>query len=641
MRLYGGTSKQFIQDSVRGQISEKLKRAFFRHFRYEPPNSEVRSWQNSLRAMSQVFEHSGLLDHGVLLEYQLPLSSRRLDCIICGKDKNRAPNAVIVELKQWEKCVDADGKNEVRTWLGGTEREVLHPSVQVGQYKMYLEDTHPAFYSPPNPISLNSCVYLHNHHPKKNDVLFSDKFSDILKQNPLYTADDFDEIRSFLKKRLIAGDGLSLLKSIEENKFRPSKKLMEHVSGVIKGKAEYILLDDQLVVYDKVFACIKKGFHRNKKTVLIVNGGPGTGKSVIALNLMADLLRDGYNAHYATGSRAFTETLRKVIGTRGAVQFKYFNSYGPAENESVDVLICDESHRIREYSWSMYIPKAKRTNTLQIEELINASKVLVFFIDDRQVVRPNEVGSNIHIENNAKRLDCEISKYKLDVQFRCAGSESFVNWVNNTLGIERTANVLWDSNDDFDFKIMDSPEALENAIREKAQKGYSSRLTAGFCWPWSKKPKTDGTLVEDVIIGDYKRPWNARPEATRLPANIPKSNYWAYDPNGLNQIGCIYTAQGFEFDYVGVIFGKDLIYDFDCQEWVGIKKHSYDTVVKRSQDKYVDLVKNTYRVLISRGLKGCYVYFLDKDTERFFRSRMDTFEQRYEDDHISTSRMKI
>lgn len=397
MRLYAGSSEQFILDSVRGQISEKLKGAFFRQYRYEPSINEVRSWQNSLRAMSQVVEHSGLLDHGILLEYQLPLSSKRLDCIVCGHDANSAPNAVIVELKQWENCEEAAGKNEVLTWVGGAHREVLHPSVQVGQYRMYLEDTHPSFYSPPDPIALSSCVYLHNHHSQKNDVLFSSKFSDVLKSNPLYTADDFDEIKNFLRNRLKIGEGLSLLSAIEANRFRPSKKLMDHVSGVIKGKAEYVLLDEQLVVYDKVFACIKKGFHHNKKTVLIVNGGPGTGKSVIAINLMADLLRGGYNAHYATGSRAFTETLRKIIGTRGQVQFKYFNSYQTAEFDSVDVLICDEAHRIREYSWSMYTPKANRSNTPQIEELINAAKVCVFLLDDRQVVRPNEVGSKSHI----------------------------------------------------------------------------------------------------------------------------------------------------------------------------------------------------------------------------------------------------
>jgi len=626
MRLYAGSSEQFIQDTARNQISEKLKRAFFSEYRYDPSPGEVRSWQNSLRAMSQVVEHSELLDHGVLLEYQLPLSSRRLDCILCGRDEQEMPNAVVVELKQWEACEPADGKNEVLTWLGNSQREVLHPSVQVGRYRMYLEDTHPAFYSPPNPIGLSSCAYLHNHHYSKEDPLFSDKFSVQLKEAPLFTADDFDEIRSFLRHRLLAGDGLSFLNTIEENKYRPSKKLMEHVSNVISGKAEYILLDEQLVVYDKVFACVKKGFHQNKKTILIVNGGPGTGKSVIALNLMADLLSSGYNAHYATGSRAFTETLRKIIGARGSVQFKSFNSYGNAESNAVDVLICDESHRIREYSWSMFTPKAKRTNVPQIEELINAAKVCVFLIDDRQVVRPNEVGSKKYIEGYTKEMNCTISDYKLDVQFRCAGSESFVNWIENTLGIEQTANVLWKGDENFDFEILYTPQEVEDKIREKADQGISARMTAGFCWPWSKRLNSDRTLVKDVVIGDYQRAWNARPEATRLAPGIPKSNFWAYDPNGIDQVGCVYTAQGFEFDYVGVIFGKDLVFDFEQQTWFGDKRHSFDTVVKRSQDKFDDLVKNTYRVLLSRGLKGCYVCFLDKDTENFVRSRIDTKE---------------
>jgi len=346
MRLYAGSSKQFIQDTVRNQISGKLKHAFFREYRYDPSPGEIRSWQNSLRAMSQVVEQSDLLDHGVLLEYQLPLSSRRLDCLLCGRNNIEKPNAVIVELKQWDQCEPAEGENEVLTWLGGSEREVLHPSVQVGRYRMYLEDTHPAFYNPPEPIDLNSCAYLHNHHYKKKDPLFAEKFSEQLKENPLFTADDFDDLKGFLQANLIAGGGLSLLKKIEENKFRPSKKLMNHVSDVIRGKDEYILIDEQLIVYDKVFSSIKKGFHNKNKTILIVNGGPGTGKSVIALNLMADLLRQRYNAHYATGSRAFTETLRKIVGARGAVQFKYFNSYSDADSNAVDVLLCDESHRI-------------------------------------------------------------------------------------------------------------------------------------------------------------------------------------------------------------------------------------------------------------------------------------------------------
>ena len=399
---------------------------------------------------------------------------------------------------------------------------------------------------------------------------------------------------------------------------------MVHVSEVIKGNPQYVLLDEQQIVYDKVFAAARTGFHDRKKKVIVVKGGPGTGKSVVAINLMADLLKNGYNAHYATGSKAFTETLRKVIGRRGSVQFKYFNSYMEAESNDVDVLICDEAHRIRKASHNQWTPKGKRTGQPQIEELINAAKVSVYFIDDDQIVRPNEIGSVDHIKEYAETEGAQIEEYELEAQFRCSGSDGFVNWINNTLHIRRTANTIWNGTEEtFDFRIMDSVEELDDIIRQKAKKGDTARLMAGFCWPWSKKLNPDGTLIEDVVIGDYVRPWNAHPNASNLAKGIPKAPLWAYDPGGIDQVGCVYTAQGFEFDYAGVIFGQDLRYDLDEQTWIGDKTASHDTTVKRSKDQFLDLVKNTYRVLLSRGMKGCYVYFMDKNTERFFKSRME------------------
>ena len=197
-----------------------------------------------------------------------------------------------------------------------------------------------------------------------------------------------------------------------------------------------------------------------------------------------------------------------------------------------------------------------------------------------------------------------------------------MNWINNTLGIKRTANVIWDRQEEFDFQIFGDPLSLENAVRAKASAGHTARVTAGFCWDWSL-PDDHGLLREDIVIGDYRRPWDAKPEARKLAPGIPKASLWAYDPNGINQIGCVYTAQGFEFDYVGVIFGKDLVFDPREGKWRGIRQNSSDSVVKRSKDQFAELVKNTYRVLLSRGMKGCYVYFMDDDTRNFFRSRME------------------
>ncbi|PIT87505.1 MAG: hypothetical protein COU31_02585 [Candidatus Magasanikbacteria bacterium CG10_big_fil_rev_8_21_14_0_10_40_10] len=265
------------------------------------------------------------------------------------------------------------------------------------------------------------------------------------------------------------------------------------------------------------------------------------------------------------------------------------------------------------------------SGTPQIRELIQTSKIGVFFIDDNQNVRPNETGSAEYIKDTAVEMEYEVHEYELEAQFRCSGSEAFVNWINNTFGIKRTANVIWDQKEEFDFQIVDSPQELYKKITQKnAEKQGSARLVAGFCWPWSK-PNSDGTLVNDVRIGDFQMPWEGK-DGYKLAPGIPPASLWPDDPNGVNQIGSIYTIQGFEFDYVGVIIGPDLIYNFENQIWIALKEKSADSVVKRSGDKLVDLLKNTYRVLLTRGMKGCYVYFIDKETEKFFKSRIETGE---------------
>lgn len=622
MRLYSGMSTDFIRDTTHNQIAEKLRDAFFAYYRYRPSPGEVNSWRNSLRAMALIVQDAKLDDHGVLLEYQLPLSSKRLDFMICGSDGVLTQRAVIVELKQWDRCETSPVDKVVSTRVGGTERELLHPSIQVGQYQQYLEDGDTAFHDGEQPVKLDSCAYLHNYTAGTDDPLLDPKFSTALSKYPLFDAEGSGALSEFLSKRLSGGAGRPVLDRIEKSRQRPSRKLMENVAETIKSQSPWILLDEQLVIYERILSTINHAEFGRRKQVVLVRGGPGTGKSVLAINLLAELMRRGKNTHYATGSKAFTETLWSILGSRSKTVVKYFNSYGKADFNGVDVLICDESHRIRKTSDSRFTPKAERTNKPQIQEIIDASKVAVFFIDDRQVVRPNEIGSAPYIREVATANNCILSEYELAVQFRCAGSDGFVNWINNTLGIERTANVLWDGTESFDFRIVESPETLEAAMRDKVSNGFSARVAAGFCWPWSP-PRRDGTLEEDVIIGEYRRPWDAKPGNWKLAPGIPSASLWATDPDGINQIGCVYNIQGFELDYIGVIWGKDLVYDFDKQNWVGNKKESADQVVKRSKEQFVDLVKNTYRVLLSRGLKGCYVYFMDKDTERYFRTRME------------------
>ena len=619
MLLYQGTSDEFVSETTKNAIVDKLEGSFKRQMGYNPSEPERRSWQNSLRAMALVVSISGLKKHGVGIEYQLPGSSKRLDFMITGLSVDKKKEAVIIELKQWEKTEPGDG-DKVVTFVGQRERDVLHPSVQVGNYRQYLSDQLVALHEGETSIRLSACSYLHNYSLEKDDPLLEEKFKAVVQKNPVFSKDDVDKLVNYLNNFVPQSDNGDVLEEIVKSKAKPSKKLLEEIHRVVKDDSRYVLLDEQIVAYNRIVAEVKRSAKTGEKAAVIIRGGPGTGKSVIALNVMGELSKLGHNTHYVTGSKAFTETIRKILGTRGAQQVKFFNSYMAAEAGAIDVMVCDEAHRIRKTSNNMYTKKDKRSNKTQLEELFDASKVAVFFIDDRQVVRPDEIGSSVLIKEFAQSRGIRLYECDLTAQFRCNGSDAFINWVNHTLQIDVTANPFWEATNPYEFKVFNSPVELEKAIHAKVKEGATARMSAGFCWKWSD-PDSSGNLLDDVVVGDWRRPWDAKPGAGRLAKGIPPAALWAYDPNGIGQVGCVYTAQGFEFDYIGVIIGKDLIYRSD-QGWVGVKEESYDTMVKRSKDKFVDLVKNTYRVLLTRGMKGCYVYFTDDETRKFFESRI-------------------
>ena len=340
MRLYAGMSTEFVRDTTHNRIAEKLNDAFVRYYRYRPSPSDIGSWRNSLRAMSLIVTDAQLDDHGIMLEYQLPMSSRRLDFLVCAKDRGGKNQAIIVELKQWETCQESDADDLVTSWVGGRMRDVLHPSVQVGQYQQYLKDYNSAFYDDTDAVGLDACCYLHNYTAREGDALLAPKFEKVLNEYRLFDARRSQELSKFLAHRLAAGSGKGVLEKVEGGRARPSRKLMEHLSGAIRQHAPWILLDEQMIVYQRIRQAVRKGLEDRKKRVIIVKGGPGTGKSVLAVNLVADFLRAGINAQHATGSKAFTETIWKILGSRAKSQFRYFDHYKEAQPGSIDVLMC-------------------------------------------------------------------------------------------------------------------------------------------------------------------------------------------------------------------------------------------------------------------------------------------------------------
>jgi hypothetical protein len=621
MQLYLGSTSEFVTDSIQHRVAEKLGDAYYEYFRFRASASEFNSWQNSLTALTAHIQYARLLDHGIILELQLPLSSARLDVLLTGHDAEQRQNAVIIELKQWSTVTNSEIDDCVRTHLGGRERDVPHPSIQAANYRQYLGDMNTAFSETEDPIILEACTWLHNLEEASQRSLTAPHFSDALGRAPLFAGHDADQFNGYLLKRLSAGKGRPILDRISGGRLRPSKTLMSHAASVIAGDPVYTLLDEQIVAYNLVLGMAHRGMRKKGHSVAVILGGPGTGKSVLALNLMGQLLKEGKNVQHATGSRAFTGSLRRRLGTRLRPLLQYFNSYMNADPGVADVLVMDEAHRIRESSNDRYTPRSRRSERSQVEELISAARVSVFFIDDFQTVRPGEIGSTTLIRETAAALGAHYQETELQTQFRCAGSEQYVSWIDQLLEIKKTGTVELHLDEGFDFQIVDDPKELEALVTRKVEEGQSARLMAGFCWPWSKS-RSDGTLVDDVQIGEFRKPWNARPEAAKLARGIPKADVWPVDPNGVGQIGCVYTAQGFEFDYVGVIFGRDLRYDAVEGCWVGVPAESHDPIKTRSGARFTDCVKNAYRVLLTRGMKGCYVYFVDQQTRDYVASRI-------------------
>lgn len=625
MHLYQGTTQQFIGDATQARLANQLTERFFDEFRYKPSPSEVTSWHNSLLAMANVLQVADLTDQGILVELKLPLSSKRLDVLITGSNAStRRDSAVIVELKQWTEVGRSWITDCVTVEYGGKPRDTLHPSRQVAQYQRYLQDTHPAF-GDDKAIALDACAYLHYAQHDPASPLYDADFADLLSTNPAFAGNQLDAFAAFLDQRVAGPDeGGIILDRVAAIEFKPHKRLLDHVARVIRSEPTFVLLDEQLVAYNAILDAVGGAGQNQQNVVFLIEGGPGTGKSVIALNLVAELAERGLNTLHLTGSKAFTENLRKIVGGRAGALFKYFRDTATV-TDKLDVAILDEAHRIRTISTSRFTPATARTGKSQIDDILDSSRVTVFFIDDLQVVRPGEVGSTDLIRESAAKRGLEVRDFKLEAQFRANGSDSFIQWVDNTLELARTPQVLWSMDDEFDFQIVGSIGQLEQKIRARAaEPGTTARLVAGFCWPWSD-PDDDGQLVADVRVGEWSMPWNAKADAKRLGPGIPKSDFWASAKEGIDQVGCVYTAQGFEFDYVGVIVGPDLVYRPMEGGWVGQRDQSHDRVVRRgvTEVEFTRYVKSTYRVLLTRGLRGSYVYFMDAPTRDFFLSRVE------------------
>jgi hypothetical protein len=624
MLIYQNNTKQFVEDVRQNVIADIMSFTFKERWSRRPGAAEFASWQNSLSRVRDLIEVAKLEDNMIALEYEVPYNKCRIDCLLFGHGSDAMQNVVLIELKQWSNVKELpDEGNFVETYIGGAEQIVPHPAQQVKGYHNYLKGFVAEFETIPE-LALFSCAYCHNYGRQNGTGLFAPIYKKLIEEFPVYTKEDVKPLAAKLKALLQAGKGFEIFNRFMRSPLKPSLKLLENVTKVIKNEVVFSLLNEQLVAKNLIWSKVRKNQKKQTKSVIIVHGGPGTGKSLIAINVLAEAAQKGQQVFYGCKSKPFTEGLRKLVGSDGALLFSNLYRFVPSkiEENQLDLLLIDEAHRIEKKSNHQYTRNEDKTDMPQVEQLIRCAKTSVFFIDDKQNVRSQEIGHSGLIKACAAKFKCELAEVTLLTQYRCMGSNNYLLWLESVLGYETSPRTL-SENEVFDFRIFDSPVSLYKELsKHEEKKPNSARMVAGFCWPWSKELDSRGELVKDVKIGEFAMPWETHGEITRPPKGYVKWFEWAYRPEGFKQVGCIYTAQGFEFDYVGVIIGDDLTFDPATKRLVGNIGATKDPTLRKSKENFELHVKNIYRTLLTRGMRGCYVYFCNKETENFFRSRM-------------------
>jgi len=641
--IYQETQRDFFNDVLLNQVATKMQETA-EAYNLHPGQSELTSWRNNAPKIKNLLELSGVQDTYVTFEYLVPYNMKRIDCMIYGTDAANTGNVVHIELKQWSnegvRTASVSGNFEVEedsedvkytveAYTGGNYRIVSHPSQQVRGYNDYLTGFVEVLST--RELGLQGYAYCYNYTHDKDEKLYDPIYSNLLKQYRTYSGNEVRELAEELRKALEKGKGFDIFNKMMLSPIRPSKKLLEAASEMVHegNESAFSLIEDQIVarnvILDRIRHYVKAT--EKKKAVIIVKGGPGTGKTVIALHILALVakMKSQITVHYATKSKPLLEGIKNRLprGSRAKLLFSNVTQFIPANfnANSLDVLLVDEAHRISQSSNNQYTPAEKRTSMPQIETLIRAANISVFFIDDKQAIRSVEIGTTDLIRETAERYGAVIEEVELKSQFRCNGSDNYLDWLEDVLYNKKVEHHF--EKDDFDFQIIDSPTELYQKVAAiDAQDGKTARLTAGFCWPWSSELGPDGDLVKDVHIGDFAMPWETKDTIKNIPPGYVKWFEWAYRPEGIKQVGCIYTAQGFEFDVIGVIVGPDLYVDGDGK--LAVNKNAIaDPVLKRSGDGIDSYVRNIYRVLMSRGMKGCYVYFCNKDVEEYFKKALE------------------
>lgn len=626
MIVYQSTRAAFLHDSERQAIEDIIATAFIQKTGRYAPDNEFRAWRHSLTQMADVLSDDSLpADMGVGIEFGIPQTAKRIDFILSGLGEAEEPRAIIVELKQWSSSAVTDKDGIIRAQRGGpTETEGPHPSYQAWSYAALLQGFNEAVHE--GGVQLRPCAYLHNHF--RDGTIDDPRYIPYTDKAPLFLrgVEEKRKLRDFIRQHVRQGDNGELLYKIEHGRIRPSKMLADSVVGMLKGNQEFVLIDEQKLVYETCLARAAQA-SAERKQVVIVKGGPGTGKSVVAINLLVELTKRGTTTKYVSKNAAPRAVYaQKLAGHVRKIEignlFSGSGNFHQTEPNVFGALVVDEAHRLNEKS-GLYGNLGQN----QVMELIRSAHCTIFFVDDDQIVTLADIGQTNELRRWAAQLGANVTELELASQFRCAGSDGYIAWLDNFLGIRQTANTDFDR-EAFDFRIVDSPKELHDLIREKNKLNNKSRVVAGYCWDWKGKKNPDIWDIE-ILEHDYRAQWNLGSDG----------DLWAVAENSVEQIGCIHTCQGLEMDYVGVIIGPDLVWREGQVLTDPSRRSKQDRSIRgyklqskrdpKARDRVDRIIRNTYKTLMSRGMKGCYIYITDPESkfsilDGLYRSAVNT-----------------
>ena len=611
MIIYRNTIEKFNKDVFSGLIANKLENLFLMLNIGKESQGEYRSWNNSLEVVSSVLKYSDVDPKiEVAVEYQIPLTSKRVDFLISGLDKDNQATILAIELKQWDKAEVTNLENCVKTYVNGQNGVHPHPSQQILSYCQLIQNLNETVQR--DHVNLVPCAFLHNYPSNNKDVLEDTRYSYVVSKAPLFYKDGREQLAEFIKSHILKPSDKDLFEIIENGKLKPSKALQDAILDLLKGNDAFVMVDEQQVAYATITKLVKDNIDKNGKYTIVVRGGPGTGKSVIAIQTMATLLSEGYAASYMTKNAAPREVF-KIKLTQGHLDKKYIGNLLKSpislencyKNDIYPCLLVDEAHRL-----------TKHYGHNQIDDIIRCSKINVFFIDEDQKVTTKDIGTVDLIKEIAKKYNSRIiddPSLTLKSQFRCNGSDGYLQFLDNLLEIRETPMTSLDGID-YDIRVFDSPTKMKGELEKLNKVNNKSRLLAGYCYEWVSE--IEPTAMDIILEDGFRMQWNLR-----------NGQPFAISDTSFDQVGCIHTCQGLEFDYVGVIIGEDLHFENGklITDQSKIAESDKSSGIRTCKDKKLAdvLIKNTYKTLLSRGQKGCFVYCEDPALAEYVKSKIN------------------